>query len=108
MQFDLLGLSLMTSFFLSMHMFQDGSLLLQSENLNDSPSEISYERKHRRNSSNLSAAGSTITELTQAGDLINGSAGGAKTVCLRTLLTFMGDLIPSFLLHAIFLFAFEL
>nr|GEW89620.1 kinesin-like protein KIN-7D, mitochondrial [Tanacetum cinerariifolium] len=56
----------------------DGSLLLQSENLNDSPSDISYERKHRRNSSNLSAAGSTITELTQAGDLINGSAVGAK------------------------------
>ncbi|GKB26354.1 kinesin-like protein KIN-7D, mitochondrial, partial [Tanacetum coccineum] len=56
----------------------DGSLILQSENLNDSPSDISYERKHRRNSSNLSAAGSTITELTQAGGLINGSAVGAK------------------------------
>nr|XP_043620505.1 kinesin-like protein KIN-7D, mitochondrial [Erigeron canadensis] len=56
----------------------NSSLLLQSDNLNDIPSEISYEPKHRRNSSNLSAAGSTITELTQAGDLINGSAGGAK------------------------------
>ncbi|KAI3769704.1 hypothetical protein L6452_00816 [Arctium lappa] len=56
----------------------NGSLLLQSENLNDTPSELSYELKHRRNSSNLSAAGSTITESTQAGDLINGSAGGAK------------------------------
>ncbi|KAI3695489.1 hypothetical protein L1987_78486 [Smallanthus sonchifolius] len=56
----------------------NGSLLLQSENPNDSPSEISYEHKHRRNSSNLSAAGSTITESTQAGDLINCSAAGAK------------------------------
>ncbi|KVH88970.1 Kinesin, motor domain-containing protein [Cynara cardunculus var. scolymus] len=56
----------------------NASMLLQSENLNDSPSELSYELKHRRNSSNLSAAGSTITESTQAGDLINGSAGGAK------------------------------
>ncbi|XP_076934946.1 kinesin-like protein KIN-7D, mitochondrial [Bidens hawaiensis] len=56
----------------------NGSMLLQSENLNDSPSEISYEHKHRRNSSNLSAAGSTITESTPVGDLINGSAGDAK------------------------------
>ncbi|KAK1423909.1 hypothetical protein QVD17_19220 [Tagetes erecta] len=56
----------------------NGSQLLQSENLNDTPSEISYEHKHRRNSSSLSAAGSTITESTQAGDLVNGSAGGAK------------------------------
>nr|GEW82358.1 kinesin-like protein KIN-7D, mitochondrial [Tanacetum cinerariifolium] len=38
----------------------DGSLLLQSDNLNDSPSDISYERKHRRNSSNLSAADCSI------------------------------------------------
>ncbi|XP_076940895.1 kinesin-like protein KIN-7D, mitochondrial [Bidens hawaiensis] len=56
----------------------NGSMLLQSENVNDSPSEISYEHKHRRNSSNLSAAGSAITESTPVGDLINGSAGGAK------------------------------
>ncbi|KAJ9561039.1 hypothetical protein OSB04_006199 [Centaurea solstitialis] len=56
----------------------NGSLLVQSENLNGNPSEISSELKHRRNSSNLSAAGSTITESTQVGDLINGSTGGAK------------------------------
>ncbi|XP_076914227.1 kinesin-like protein KIN-7D, mitochondrial [Bidens hawaiensis] len=56
----------------------NGSTLLQSENVNDSPSDISYEHKHRRNSSNLSAAGSAITESTPVGDLINGSAGGAK------------------------------
>ncbi|KAK1439887.1 hypothetical protein QVD17_05711 [Tagetes erecta] len=56
----------------------NGSMLLQSENPNDTPSEISYEHKHRRNSSSLSAAGSTITESAQVGDLINGSVGGAK------------------------------
>ena len=80
-----------------MHTFQNGSLLVQSENLNGTPSEISHELKHRRNSSNLSAAGSTITESTQAGDLINGSTGGAKllTVCSKTLLLCMGYLIPS-------------
>ncbi|KAI3809808.1 hypothetical protein L1987_19408 [Smallanthus sonchifolius] len=57
---------------------ENDSMLLQSENPNDTPSEISYELKNRRNSSNLSAAGSTITESTQAGDLINGSGGGAN------------------------------
>ncbi|MFS7933292.1 putative plus-end-directed kinesin ATPase transcription factor C2H2 family [Helianthus anomalus] len=56
----------------------NGSLVSQSENQNDYPSEISYEHKHKRNSSNISAAGSTITESTQAGDLINGSAAGSK------------------------------
>ncbi|KAD5318168.1 hypothetical protein E3N88_18114 [Mikania micrantha] len=56
----------------------NGSLVLQSDNPNDSPSEISYEHKHRRNFSNLSAAGSTVTESTPGGNLINGSAGGAN------------------------------
>ncbi|KAI7739169.1 hypothetical protein M8C21_027277, partial [Ambrosia artemisiifolia] len=48
------------------------------EDPSGTPSEISYELKHRRSSSNLSAAGSTITEATQAGDLNNGSGDGAK------------------------------
>ncbi|KAJ0834514.1 putative plus-end-directed kinesin ATPase transcription factor C2H2 family [Helianthus annuus] len=56
----------------------NGSMLLQSENPSGTPSEISYELKDRRSSSNLSAAGSTITEPTQAGDIINGSGDGAK------------------------------
>ncbi|KAI7730530.1 hypothetical protein M8C21_006243, partial [Ambrosia artemisiifolia] len=56
----------------------NGSMLVQSEDPSGTPSEISYELKHRRSSSNLSAAGSTITESTQAGDLNNGSGDGAK------------------------------
>lgn len=91
-------LELDDSFFVCLHMFQNGSLLLQGENPNDSSSEISYEFKHRRNSSNLSAAGSTITESTQVGDLINGSAGGAKLLKVRfkTLLLCTGYSLPSF------------
>ncbi|KAL4555583.1 hypothetical protein LXL04_038206 [Taraxacum kok-saghyz] len=53
----------------------NNSLLLQSDNLNETPSEMSHELKHRRNSSNLSAAGSTITESTQVGDLNGGKRG---------------------------------
>ncbi|KAK9056711.1 hypothetical protein SSX86_024073 [Deinandra increscens subsp. villosa] len=59
----------------------NGSMVLQSENPSSTPctpSDVSYGLTHRRNSSNLSAAASTITESTQAGDLINGSGGGAK------------------------------
>ncbi|MFS7998555.1 putative plus-end-directed kinesin ATPase transcription factor C2H2 family [Helianthus anomalus] len=56
----------------------NGPMLLQSENPSGTPSEISHELKHRRSSSNLSAAGSTITESTQAADIINGSGDGAK------------------------------
>ncbi|KAF5758671.1 putative plus-end-directed kinesin ATPase transcription factor C2H2 family [Helianthus annuus] len=55
----------------------NGPMLLQSENPSGTPLEISYELKHR-SSSNLSAAGSTIGESTQAGDIINGSGDGAK------------------------------
>ncbi|KAL4555464.1 hypothetical protein LXL04_038083 [Taraxacum kok-saghyz] len=51
---------------------EDNNSLLQSDNLNETPSEMSHELKHRRNSSNLSAAGSTITESTQVGNLNGG------------------------------------
>ncbi|MFS7998553.1 putative plus-end-directed kinesin ATPase [Helianthus anomalus] len=69
----------------------NGSMLLQSENPSGTPSEISYELKHRRSSSNLSAVGSTITESTQAGDILDGSGDGAKlpTVCFSTFLLCM-------------------
>ncbi|KAK3006762.1 hypothetical protein RJ639_016203 [Escallonia herrerae] len=68
---------------------RDGSLLMDSENQKDSPSSVlgdpsdpSCEFKHRRSSSrwndDLSPAGSTITESTQAGELISGSSCGSK------------------------------
>ncbi|XP_024979643.1 kinesin-like protein KIN-7D, mitochondrial [Cynara cardunculus var. scolymus] len=63
---------------LSANADDNGSLLLRSDNLVETPSEVSYELKHRRNSSNLSATGSTIMESTHAGEIVNGSSGGAK------------------------------
>lgn len=62
---------------------QEGSLL-ESDNQKESlssasgaPTDVSYEFKHRRSSSRwneeLSPSGSTITESTQAGELISGS-----------------------------------
>ena len=62
----------------------DGTLLIDGENKKDSPSSIaalasdpSYEFKHRRSSSRrndeLSPASSTVTESTQAGELISGT-----------------------------------
>ncbi|KAK9987974.1 hypothetical protein SO802_028213 [Lithocarpus litseifolius] len=65
----------------------DGSLLLEGENQKDSASsaltasaDVPYDFKHRRSSSKsskwneeLSPSGSTITESTQAGELISGS-----------------------------------
>ncbi|XWS40087.1 hypothetical protein CRYUN_Cryun18bG0110200 [Craigia yunnanensis] len=68
----------------------DGTLLIDSENQKDSPSSIaalasdpSYEFKHRRSSSRrndeLSPTSTTVTESTQAGELISGTkllAGG--------------------------------
>ncbi|KAK2978273.1 hypothetical protein RJ640_017124 [Escallonia rubra] len=68
---------------------RDGSLLMDSENQKGSPSSVlgdpsdpSCEFKHRRSSSrwndDLSPAGSTITESTQAGELISGSSCGSK------------------------------
>ncbi|XP_059654084.1 kinesin-like protein KIN-7D, mitochondrial isoform X2 [Cornus florida] len=68
---------------------RNGSLLVDSENQKDSSSSAlavlsdpSYEFKHRRSSSKrndeLSAASSTITESTQAGELISGSSCGSK------------------------------
>ncbi|XWS54970.1 hypothetical protein CRYUN_Cryun10bG0135200 [Craigia yunnanensis] len=68
----------------------DSTLLIDSENPKDSPSSIaalasdpSYEFKHRRSSSTrndeLSPTSSTVTESTQAGELISGTkllAGG--------------------------------
>lgn len=75
---------------------RDGSLLVDSENQKDSPSSVlgadSYEFKHRRTSSkwndDLSTGGSTITEATQAGELISGSSCGSKLpiVCLFPML----------------------
>ncbi|KAL7593627.1 hypothetical protein Lser_V15G34718 [Lactuca serriola] len=64
----------------------NNSLLLQSDNLNDTPSEMSHELKHRRNSSNLSAAGSTITESTQVGDLAGGGKLGVISIDQMDLL----------------------
>ncbi|KAJ9537874.1 hypothetical protein OSB04_030607 [Centaurea solstitialis] len=63
---------------LSANADDNGSLLLQSDNLVDTSSEVSYELKHTRNSSNLSATGSTIMESTQAGEIVNGSSDGVK------------------------------
>lgn len=75
-----------------MDVLRDGSLLMDSENQKDSPSSVlgtdPYEFKHRRSSSkwndDLSTGGSTITESTQAGELISGSSCGSKLpiVCL--------------------------
>ncbi|KAI3753339.1 hypothetical protein L2E82_25390 [Cichorium intybus] len=64
----------------------NNSLLLQNDNLNDTPSEMSHELKHRRNSSNLSAAGSTITESTQVGDLSGGGKLGVISIDQMDLL----------------------
>ncbi|KAM5548696.1 kinesin-like protein KIN-7D, mitochondrial [Rosa sericea] len=62
---------------------RDGSLLIESENQDSPssasgvPSDLSYDFRHKRSSSRwneeLSPAGSTITESTQAGELISGS-----------------------------------
>lgn len=62
---------------------REGSLLLESENqespssVSGVPSDLAYDFRHKRSSSRwneeLSPAGSTITESTQAGELISGS-----------------------------------
>ncbi|KAI3446164.1 hypothetical protein Pfo_002829 [Paulownia fortunei] len=67
---------------------RDGSLKLDGENLKDSSSSAltipsdAYHFKHRRSSSkwndDISQAGSTITETTQAGELISGSSCSSK------------------------------
>lgn len=60
---------------------REGSLLLESENqespssVSGVPSDLAYDFRHKRSSSRwneeLSPAGSTITESTQAGELIS-------------------------------------
>ncbi|XP_016484522.1 kinesin-like protein KIN-7D, mitochondrial [Nicotiana tabacum] len=59
----------------------DGSVLIDGENQRDPPSETS-DFKHKKSSSkrndDISQAGSTITESTQAGELVSGSSCGSK------------------------------
>lgn len=71
-----------------MDVLRDGSLKLDGENQKDSPPSAltitsdAYLFKHRRSSSkwndDISQAGSTITETTQAGELISGSSYASK------------------------------
>ncbi|TQD99413.1 hypothetical protein C1H46_014983 [Malus baccata] len=67
-----------------MEVVRDGPLLLEGENQRESPSsasagpsDMAYDFRHKRSSSRrneeLSPAGSTITDSTQAGELISGS-----------------------------------
>lgn len=69
-----------------MDVLHDGSVKLDGENQKDSsaltiPSNA-YHFKHRRSSSkwndDISQAGSTLTETTQAGELISGSSCASK------------------------------
>ena len=68
---------------------REGPLPAENENQKDSPSsalaipsDLTCDFKHRRSSSKwneeLSPASSTVTESTQAGELISGSACGSK------------------------------
>ncbi|XP_050366543.1 kinesin-like protein KIN-7D, mitochondrial isoform X2 [Argentina anserina] len=78
---------------------RDGSLLIESENKDSPssasgvPSDLSYDIRHKRSSSRwneeLSPAGSTITDLTHAGEVISGSkltTGGMTMTDHRDLL----------------------
>uniref|UniRef100_A0A5B7A9E3 Putative kinesin-related protein 11 isoform X1 n=1 Tax=Davidia involucrata TaxID=16924 RepID=A0A5B7A9E3_DAVIN len=83
---------------------RDGSLLTESENQKDYPSSAlafpsdpSYEFKHRRSSSKwndeFSQAGSTVTESTQAGELISGSSCSSKLPTGGTTMSDQMDLL---------------
>lgn len=77
----------------------NGSLKLYNGNQNDSPSSgittssDVYSMKHRRSSSKwneeISQAGSTISETTQAGELISGLSSMSRQaiVCFQLLLS---------------------
>lgn len=72
-----------------MDVIREGPLPAENENQKDSPSsalaipsDLTCDFRHRRSSSKwneeLSPASSTVTESTQAGELISGSACGSK------------------------------
>lgn len=70
-----------------MDVLHDGSVKLDGENQKDSSSALTissdaYHFKHRRSfgkwNDDISQAGSTITETTQAGELISGSSCASK------------------------------